>query len=184
MRERFEETVNMNLLCVVFVLVIISVVSSKNAIDGDELVVLIGGRNLNGWRRDAEVWGREGKVDVDVPDFPYTIDAPYGWWTSDGLLVCGGRNWDIDAPEQRCWRLDICDKKWTELVGNNFMAPVLNFSSSLAGLEMPVGLLGGVSINVGTENVEQLWVIGGGNGSALPFTLVRTFKYYLWILFY
>ena len=37
---------------------------------------------------------------------------------------------------------------------------------------MPLALLGGASINVDAGDGEQLWAVGGGNGSALPYTLV------------
>ena len=80
-------------------------------------VVLLGGRNLKGWRKDGEIWAPTVKVDVDFPDFPYPVDAPFGWWSSLGLLVCGGRNWDIDQVETRCWRYDQCAGVWQERAG-------------------------------------------------------------------
>eukprot|EP00091_Calanus_sinicus_P000707 TRINITY_DN10640_c0_g1_i1.p1 TRINITY_DN10640_c0_g1~~TRINITY_DN10640_c0_g1_i1.p1 ORF type:complete len:184 (-),score=42.90 TRINITY_DN10640_c0_g1_i1:354-905(-) len=88
--------------------------------------------------------------------FPYLIDAPFGWWSSRGLLVCGGRNWDVDVPESRCWRYDQCLASWIEEVD----------------IEMPIGMLGGASIKVGSGETEKLWAVGGGNGSALPYTFV------------
>ena len=83
-------------------------------------VVLLGGRNLNGWRADGEIWVNDMKMDVKLPDFPYAIDAPFGWWSSRGLLVCGGRNWDVDVPESRCWRYDQCSGSWQEETGEIF----------------------------------------------------------------
>ena len=37
---------------------------------------------------------------------------------------------------------------------------------------MPLGMLGGASIKVGSGETEELWAVGGGNGSALPYTFV------------
>jgi len=96
------------------------------------------------------------KMDVKFPDFPYPIDAPFGWWSSRGLLVCGGRNWDVDIPESRCWRYAQCSGTWIEDID----------------IEMPLGMLGGASIKVGSGETEKLWAVGGGNGSALPYTFV------------
>ena len=81
-------------------------------------VVLLGGRNLDGWRSDGEIWASGGKIDVDIPDFPYAIDAPFGWWTSKGLLVCGGKNWDDDVTDNRCWRYDHCQHRWIQEKGS------------------------------------------------------------------
>ena len=83
-------------------------------------VILLGGRNINGWRKDGEIWTTAGRLDAHFPDCPYPIDAPFGWWSSVGLLVCGGRNWDVDMPESRCWRFDQCEKSWIEETGNIF----------------------------------------------------------------
>ena len=41
---------------------------------------------------------------------------------------------------------------------------------------MPLGLLGGASIGIKTSSgFERLLAIGGGNGSALPYTFVIRF---------
>ena len=43
-------------------------------------------------------------------------------------------------------------------------------------IQMPLGLLGGASIGTKTSSgFETLWAIGGGNGSALPYTFVIIF---------
>ena len=55
------------------------------------LALLLGGSDLRGWRRDGELWSEEGPVQDQVPDFPYTIDAPFGWWSRAGAVVCGGK---------------------------------------------------------------------------------------------
>ena len=90
-------------------------------------VVLLGGRNLYGWRKDGEIWGVGGKMDVNFPDFPHTVDAPFGWWSSLGLLVCGGRNWDIDSPDSRCWRYDQCGGSWEEQTGKYYFGVIQIF---------------------------------------------------------
>ena len=68
--------------------------------------LLLGGSQLSGWRRDAEVWAADQQMEVrvwaapfqvEITPFPYTIDAPFGWWSPEsGLVVCGGKNWDDD----------------------------------------------------------------------------------------
>ena len=55
------------------------------------LALLLGGSDLRGWRRDGELWSEEGPMHEQVPDFPYTIDAPFGWWSRAGAVVCGGK---------------------------------------------------------------------------------------------
>ena len=53
----------------------------------------------------------------------------------------------------------------------------------LLDLQMPLGLLGGASLYYTEDGRDKLWAIGGGNGSALPFTFVKDFFYYTLNLF-
>ena len=38
---------------------------------------------------------------------------------------------------------------------------------------MPYGLSGGASVRLFNSDKEELWAVGGGNGSAIPVTQVR-----------
>ena len=38
-----------------------------------QLTVLLGGRNLRAWRRDAEVWDEKGRLDISIADFPFRL---------------------------------------------------------------------------------------------------------------
>ena len=38
-----------------------------------QLSLLVGGRNIREWRRDAEIWDEEGKLDISIADFPYKL---------------------------------------------------------------------------------------------------------------
>jgi len=127
-------------------------------------VLLLGGHDLQEWRSDGEIWGPQGKVDVQVPDFPYKIDAPFGWWSSDGVVVCGGKNWDDDVIDARCWRYDHCKGEWTRE----------------QDLDMPYGLSGGASVRLVNSDKEELWAVGGGNGSAIPVTQVMSLEDGIW----
>ena len=35
--------------------------------------LLIGGRNLNDWRTDAEIWDNKGRLDMTIPPFPFRL---------------------------------------------------------------------------------------------------------------
>ena len=62
-----------------------------------------------------------------------------------------------------------CGKNVTvSLLGTN-----MNFVLLLLDLQMPLGLLGGTSLYNTEDGRDKLWAIGGGNGSALPFTYVK-----------
>lgn len=124
------------------------------------LALLVGGSNLAGWRSDAEIIGPN--YHKEIADFPYTIDAPYGLWGGGklGAVVCGGKNWDDDVIESRCWRYDPCSNAWEQSVP-----------------DMPIGTSGGAGIEVPAISVGEehhLWVVGGGNGSALNYIQVLT----------
>ena len=69
-------------------------------------------------------------------------------------MVCGGMNWDLDAPEDRCWTYATCQNTWTHV----------------ATLPWPV--YGGVSARAEGEEGEELWIVGGGNGTASNRNLV------------
>ena len=75
----------------------------------DSIALLVGGSDLAGWRSDMEFYGWEGYV--SLADFPYKIDAPVGWWAKGRVIVCGGRNWDVDQPESRCWQFSHCQNR-------------------------------------------------------------------------
>ena len=49
----------------------------------------------------------------------------------------------------------------------------MSFVLLLLDLQMPLGLLGGASLYYTEDGKDKLWAIGGGNGSALPFTFVK-----------
>ena len=84
-----------------------------------QLSLLVGGRNLWAWQRDAEIWGEEGKLDISIADFPFRLgsnnhlrslvsnglcpDTPYIWWSTEAraVVVCGGMNWDLDQSDAR-----------------------------------------------------------------------------------
>ena len=38
-----------------------------------QLSLLVGGRNIRTWRRDAEIWDEEGKLDISIADFPFKL---------------------------------------------------------------------------------------------------------------
>ena len=38
-----------------------------------QLSLLVGGRNIREWRRDAEIWDEEGKLDISIADFPFKL---------------------------------------------------------------------------------------------------------------
>ena len=61
--------------------------------------------------------------------------------------------------------------------GKNVLVSLLgthmSFVLLLLDLQMPLGLLGGASLYYTEDGRDKLWAIGGGNGSALPFTFVK-----------
>ena len=75
----------------------------------DSMALLVEGSDLAGWRSDMEFYGWEGYV--SLADFPYKIDAPVGGWAKGRVMVCGGRNWDVDEPESRCWQFSHCQNR-------------------------------------------------------------------------
>lgn len=89
-------------------------------------------------------------MDVAKADFPYTVDAPVGWWANSRIVVCGGRNWDLDQPESRCWQFITCQNRWEEVPG------------------MLEKRIGAVAVVLG----EDVWVIGGGDGNGSASTEV------------
>ncbi|XP_023331741.1 uncharacterized protein LOC111703888 isoform X1 [Eurytemora carolleeae] len=113
------------------------------------MALLVGGSNLAGWRNDAELIN-DKNFTKKIADFPYTIDAPYGFWSgpTGGVVVCGGKNWDEDITETRCWRYLHCTDTWTQLY-----------------TDLPVPSSGGVGVPVQYSSGEWgLWILGGGNG--------------------
>ena len=108
------------------------------------------------WRRDIEIWTEDGPLDLDLPDFPYTLDHPFAWWSSSlqSVLVCGGKNWDEDVGSSQCWRWLHCQGVWRQ------------------ELTLPLGIHGGASLRrVGAQG-EELWLVGGGNGTAFSHVFV------------
>merc|ERR1719468_1418387 len=127
----------------------------------DQVALLVGGSNLAGWRSDAEIFLGDAGF-VQIGDYPYLIDAPYGFYAGPhiGVVICGGKNWSDDIVEKRCWQYNPCTKQWTHVT------------------DMPVASSGGIGVpiqdNAGTWS---LWIIGGGDGvNALPYVLVLTPK--------
>jgi len=115
---------------------------------------LLGGSRLLGWRNDAEIWASDQHIQWAVTPFPYKIDAPFGWWTPvSGLVVCGGKNWDDDKVESRCWGYSPC-----QLVDGE---PSATWGAWEPRPSLPFPLSGGGSV-VGGE--QDLWAIGGGDG--------------------
>ena len=109
------------------------------------------------WRRDIEIWTEQGPLDWDLPDFPYTLDHPFAWWSSSlrAVLVCGGKNWDDDVSSAQCWRYDHCSAVWRH------------------ELDLPLGLHGGASVRTVSGDQESLWLVGGGNTTAFNHVFVR-----------
>ena len=70
------------------------------------------------------------------------------------MVVCGGMNWDLDASDDRCWTYDTCQDTWRHV----------------ATLPWPV--YGGVSARAEGGEGEELWILGGGNGTASNRNLV------------
>lgn len=115
----------------------------------DSMALLVGGSNLAGWRKEAEIISGDN-FHIQIADFPYIIDAPYGFWGGPklGVVVCGGKNWEDDVVETRCWNYDQCADQW------NMIFP-----------DMPVASSGGVGVPVQDKSGDwSLWIIGGGNG--------------------
>jgi len=117
---------------------------------------LLGGSQLTGWRSDAEIWASDQHIEWMISPFPYKIDAPFGWWTpASGLTVCGGKNWDDDQVESRCWGYSPC-----ELVDGK---PYATWGTWQPRPPLIFPLSGGGSILGGGDD---LWAIGGGDGQA------------------
>ena len=51
----------------------ISIFSEDCSLCVGRLSLLVGGRNLMHWRRDAEIWDEEGKLDISIADFPFKL---------------------------------------------------------------------------------------------------------------
>ena len=88
-------------------------------------------------------------------------DTPYIWWSTEAqsVVVCGGKNWDLDRSEDRCWRYDTCGDTWEHVA------------------TLPVEMYGGVSARVERDTgEEELWLVGGGNGTASSRVLVLAYS--------
>ena len=70
-------------------------------------------------------------------------------------MVCGGKNWDLDLSDNRCWTYDPCLATWSHV------------------LDLPFGLHGGVSGYGVVDGKEEFWIVGGGNGTASNLVFVR-----------
>ena len=77
-------------------------------------------------------------------------DTPYIWWSTEAqsVVVCGGMNWDLDRSDDRCWTYDTCQHTWRHVA------------------TLPWTYYGGVSTRVEGAAGEELWMVGGGNGTA------------------
>ena len=108
------------------------------------------------WRRDIEIWTEDGPLDRHLPDFPYSLDHPFAWWSSalQSVLVCGGKNWDDDESSSQCWRWLHCQGVWRH------------------ELDLPLGIHGGASVRSLGARGEELWLVGGGNGTAFSHVFV------------
>lgn len=119
----------------------------------DQIPLLVGGSNLAGWRKDGEIL--LGDEFVAIGDFPYLIDAPYGFYAGPeiGVVICGGKNWDDDVVENRCWQYNQCSQQWVHVT------------------DMPFSASGGVGVPIQDQSGNwNLWLIGGGDGEhALPY---------------
>jgi len=114
----------------------------------DTMAFLVGGKNSLEWRRDAEIINSIGEQ-FKIADFPSSIDVPYGFWAGAqiGLVVCGGKNWDVDIVDNKCWRYKACTDQWEHVT------------------DMPFATSGGSGIPVKNKNGDwSLWIVGGGNG--------------------
>ena len=45
-------------------------------------------------------------------------DSPYIWWSraSKSVIVCGGKNWDEDVSDSRCFSYDHCNNSWKQIL--------------------------------------------------------------------
>ena len=84
------------------------------------------------------------------------LDHPYGWWSrsENTVLICGGKNWDLDISDNRCWTYSPCDRTWNHV------------------LDLPFGMHGGVSGYGIIGGREEFWIVGGGNGTATGLVFV------------
>ena len=80
----------------------------------------------------------------------------YIWWSTEAraVVVCGGMNWDLDTSDDRCWTYDTCGDTWRHVA------------------TLPWTFYGGVSARVEGAAGEELWMVGGGNGTASNRNLV------------
>ena len=108
------------------------------------------------WRRDVEIWTEEGPLPLHLPDFPYSLDHPFAWWSSalQSVLVCGGKNWEEEVSSSQCWRWLHCEGLWRH------------------ELDLPLGIHGGASVRSVGARGEELWLVGGGNGTAFSHVFV------------
>ena len=104
-------------------------------------------------------------------------DSPYAWWSraARAVLVCGGNNWDTEQPDTRCWRWDPCGDTWVQELELPAGGPQLAAVPPPKAVSRSVlyctilycpGLYGGVSGQALVAGREELWLVGGGNGSA------------------
>ena len=90
-------------------------------------------------------------------------------------MVCGGNNWDTEQPDTRCWRWDPCGDTWVQELelpaGEQQLAAVpppsaVSRSVLYCTILYCPGLYGGGSGQALVAGREELWLVGGGNGSA------------------
>jgi len=124
------------------------------------MAFLVGGRNGEGWRSDAEMINFGGQQQIQIADYPYKIDVPYGFWAGPdfGLVVCGGKNWNSELVDNKCWRFKPCSDTWEHVT------------------DMPYNSSGGSGIPIqNSDGGMSLWIIGGGNGDgAITHTQILT----------